>query len=270
MSPEKKTDEEEVVEEEVSVASELDDMLSAFGQPPNEDSEEESKEDESETEEEVDEKETEEGEEDDSEGEPEKEEDPTEEPDEKDKIITELREKLAEKETVVEEEKDPEPYVPEAQDFIGDRELDDILESKESFNDLLNAVYSKGISDRDNVLKEIPDMVKANVSMMGELTRAKDKFYEDNPDLEKFQKVVAAVSEEIFAKDSDKSLEDLMDEVGKEARSRLELHKESVDKIKEKKQPKLPKKKGTRTHAEKSETTNLEDQLSDMADVVRR
>jgi hypothetical protein len=75
----------------------------------------------------------------------------------------------------------------------------------------------------EGVLTTIPDIVKYNIELMTTLNQAKDKFYDDNKDLVPFKGVVAAVFEEVAAKNSDKKIGEIMDLVAPEVRTRLQL-----------------------------------------------
>ena len=199
-------------------------------------------------------------------------------PDEKDKIIEDLRRKLDEKEEKKVEVKEvkEEPLTFEAQDFIGDLDLDDLTRDKESFNKLLNSIYTKAVEDArkltsEKVLLSIPDIVKNNINLLSALREASDKFYNDNKDLVPFKKVVATVFEEIAAENPDKKYNELMSLVGPEARKRLELHKKAVEPL-DKKPPNLPQKKGSsgKPDSEKPNTSPLQDEIDAMNKTMRR
>jgi len=175
---------------------------------------------------------------------------PPPEPDEKDKIIEELRRKLEEKEIPTPSPAPPPPEEPldlESTDFIGDLDPEDIMRDKDMLNKLLNSVYSKGVTDArkltsEKVLLSIPEIVKNNLNIMTELQKTSDEFYANNKDLAPFKKVVAAVFEEVAAKNPDKKYGELLNEVGDEARKRLELHKKVTSGPSA---PRLPNKKGS-------------------------
>jgi len=301
-----------VNEEENVVVSEIDEMLKTFGAPEAEESSDESKakeaqeEDETSEEETEEEKKTKEGEleaksEEDEDGDAEKKksdsedsseesEESAEEPDKRDEVIASLEQRLSELEKSPEEEKEKkeeetsiEELTFEPQDFVGDSDVDDIFQDKDSINALLGKVYEKGVTDSrnivgDHVLRGIPDIVKANISLMSELQESRDQFYKDNPDLEAFPRVVAAVFEEVASSNPDKGYKNLLDEVGKEARNRLDLHKEATKTLEIKdgdnkdgdKPPKLPKKKGTRTSKDQPDVKPLEAEIGDMNESIGR
>lgn len=189
--------------------------------------------------------------------------------DDKDKIIAELRAKLAEKEAPSEPPQAPAtaaPTPPVEQDFIGELDLDDVLNDKDQFNKLLNQVYSKGLLDAkktvgEGILRSIPDIVKTNITVLTELKEMSEKFYKENPDLTPFKRVVAAVFEEIASKNPDKKYTELLSAVGTEARKRLELHKQAVAK----QGPRLPTKKGSPpVKPSKPNTSPLQNELAEM------
>ncbi len=179
--------------------------------------------------------------------------------DDKDKIIEDLRTKLAEK--VVEPTPtpepepvpDPEPQPPAAledQDFLGDTDPEDLVRDPAEFNKMLNKVFHQGIDNArkvlgEGVLRAIPDIVKANVVSMANLQKASEEFYKENEDLEPFKRVVGVVFEEIASDNPGKSYSELLPKVGDEVRNRLELHKKAVIKDKDNPKPvRLPRNKG--------------------------
>jgi len=188
--------------------------------------------------------------------------------DDKDNIIAELRAKLAEKEKPSEPPPPPpeEPPTLVEQDFLGELDLDEVLNDKTQFNKLLNQVYSKGILDAkktvgEGILRSIPDIVKTNITVLSELKDMSEKFYKENPDLTPFKKVVAAVFEEVASKNPDKKYTELLSAVGTEARKRLELHKQAVAK----QGPRLPTKKGSPpVKPSKPNASPLQDELAQM------
>jgi len=188
------------------------------------------------------------------------------------KEVKELREKKVEP-PVVEKPVVEEPLTLEEQDFIGDLDLDEVVRDKESFNKLLNTLYTKGLSDArkvvgEGILRGIPDIVKANITIMANLKEASDKFYDDNKDLKSFKKVVAAVFEDLASQNPDKKYSELLVDVGTETRKRLDLHKKAVNPIDDKdkgKPPRLPTGKGgPGDKHEKPDTSPLQAEIEAM------
>ena len=228
--------------------------------------------------------------------EPEPQPEPEPKPDDKDSIIESLRARVAELESArspkpepaptdePEPKPKPEPPKPqltlEEQDFIGDLDVDDLVENKEGLNKLLNAVYAKAVSDTqkvvgEGVLKSIPDIVKTNIITVENLRKASEEIYNSNEDLKPFKKVVAAVFEEIASENPDKPYTELMDEVADETRSRLELVKKATDKTPNQNNnsnpPRLPQKKSKpgNTRA-KPQTNSLLNELEEMNKTLGR
>lgn len=204
----------------------------------------------------------------------------------KDKIIESLRKRLNEKPEIVipekkeekVEEKKPDPFILEDQDFIGDLDLEDTMRDKDALNKLLNAVYSKGVNDSkrvatESVLDSIPDMVKHNLTLLTSLKEASDNFYNDNKDLIPFKRVVAAVFEDIAANNPDKRYGELMNLVAPEARKRLELHIVKKTKEEEKEEERTPRLHGTKSGQRQSQSTKpnvsaIEKEISEMNKVI--
>jgi len=197
----------------------------------------------------------------------------------------EVKEKAEEKERLrlEKEKKKNEPLKLEDQDFIGDQDIEDIIRDKDTFNKLLNSVYTKGVNDSkkistEDILSSIPDIVKHNLNLLTLLKETSDKFYNDNKDLVPFKRVVAAVFEDIVAQNPDKKYTELMNLVAPEARKRLDLHKQVMRKEKNEKGgekkgggPRLPEAKSNLKHSlQKSNPTSLESEISEMNKLLGR
>lgn len=204
-------------------------------------------------------------------------------PDEdKDSIIESLRKRINELESR-KSEPEPEPTTPkttiteplkiEPRDFIGDEDIDELISDKDKLNNLLNTVYSQGIENArklisEHVLLSIPEIVRTNVSVMEDLRKTSEKFYDENRDLAPFKKVVASVFEELASKNPDKKYQDILNDVATESRKRLELVKAAQ---KSTPAPRLPQKKGTATKpAGKPQTSSLADEIAAMNETLGR
>lgn len=197
--------------------------------------------------------------------------------DDKDKIIEELRAKLAEKETTKPPESKVELKVepPTEQDFLGEQDFDELTRDPKQLNAILNKVYQKAATDtRESMMKDLPNVIRENVAVIENLRETSTKFYEENPDLAGFKKVVATVFEEVAAKDPNRSIADIVKDVASETRKRLDLTKKVDDKAngKEKKEPpKLPTKGSKAGSPQTKSTVNpLQAELEDMNKVIRR
>lgn len=265
---------EEKKEETISIADEIASMNKAISDTPLPEKKEEKPE-------KKEEEKTEEPEEEET-----KEEEKEEEvKDDKDKIIEDLRSKLAAKEAETKkeepekkeekkEEPKEEPLKLEEQDFIGDLDPEEIVRDKDSFNKLLNTIYSKGILDArkilgENILQTIPAVIRNNIEIIGQMKETKEKFYSENKDLKPFEKVVAAVFEELQSENVGKTYKEIIALVGPEARKRLGLQKKAMEKEKEEeeehKAPRLPKKSSSLPNKhEKPNTSGLQDEIAEM------
>ena len=238
---------------------------------------EEKKEEEEEEKEEAPDEKSDEKEEEEKEDEEKEDEEETNEPDEKDKIIEDLRRQINEQKVERKEEPKEDPLQLDVQDFIGDLDPEELVRDKDSFNKILNSVYSKGVTDSkkissEAVLRTIPDIVKNNINLFSALKKEADKFYRENEDLQPFKKVVAAVFEEISSTNPDKKYGELMAKVAPEVRKRLGLHKQAVEKEKnEGKPPRLPGHKGNqRSTPSKPNTSPLQAEIEAMNNSLRR
>lgn len=161
--------------------------------------------------------------------------------------------------------------------FLGDSDMDELSRDPKKFNDLLNKVFQQGVETTRKVLaegvfKSIPDMVKNNVLTTIALRQASEQFYVDNEDLKPFKKVVAAVYEEVAAEHPDKKINEILVEVGTEARKRLELHlkatKPTNDNNDRDKKPKLPRKKGQPSRGDQPKPEGLMNEIDEMNKIL--
>jgi hypothetical protein len=155
----------------------------------------------------------------------------TEIPDEKDQTIADLRAKLAEKDSGPKPTAAPAtaaPLVLEAQDFIGDEDVENLTNNKDTLNKILNLVYSKGVTDSRNIVNEgvartIPSLVTGQVDIITQMKEVRDNFYVANEDLRSFPNVVSAVFDDIAKKDPKQTYDNIIKAVAPEVRKRLNL-----------------------------------------------
>ena len=159
------------------------------------------------------------------------------------------------------------------QDFIGDKDIDDLIRDPKEFNKVLNAVLMKGIEigkdhnrrTAEGVIKSIPEITKKNVEIVINLKKLSDQFYEDNKDLAPFKKVVSLIFEEKIASNPDKTYEEVLKDVAPEVRKRLELHQKTINNQKPNDQkPTLPRVKGQQRITNQPKTNAIESELSEM------
>ena len=197
---------------------------------------------------------------------------PVEEPTEFQKLydkITELESRLKEK------DKAPSTSAPSTEapinveDFLGEVDLDELTMNKDALNAILNKVYiaarkearKEAVTERQGILRDIPSIVKNNIEIVTSLKKASEDFYENNPDLVPFKKVVSAVFDEIVGKDPNRSYQEILKEIGPEVRKRLDLKKEA---IKQSGPPKLPSKKSAPRTKTKQDIDPFLNEISEM------
>ena len=204
-----------------------------------------------------------------------------EEPDERDKVISDLRARVADMEAEkakpkVEPSAEPKVEPLEEQDFIGEVDLDDLGRDPKEFNKVLNKIYQKAVSDAHaRIQRDLPKVVESNITLMENMKRTSDQFYEENPDLKSFQKVVASVFEEMASAAPDKSYMEVVKGVAPEVRKRLGITEKPPDKggtqTKNDPPPKLPS-KGARAGSVQTQpnTDPLQAELEEMSKSLGR
>lgn len=162
------------------------------------------------------------------------------------------------------------------ENFLGELDLDDLTRDPDAFNKLLNSIYKKGVEaaraevrlGNEGLMRSIPDIIRNNMQVTTALKKASDEFYTNNPDLKPFKKVVASVFEELASENPDKGYKDILADVEKETRKRLELHKKAVQ-DNPGNPPRLPRKKGKQKVIKPQPKTNsLQDELAEMDKVL--
>jgi len=167
----------------------------------------------------------------------------------------------------------------ELQDFVKDLDLDEVSRDPEEFNSVLNKVFVKAVKflrgeqkkETTNILTQIPSMVKTNVTVQKELEELSNNFYDNNEDLKPFKKIVGVVFDELLPNNADKTYGEILNLVGTEVRTRLELDKAPRKKKADDSPPRLPHKSGNRrVEKPKPKTNSLADEIAAMNEVVHR
>lgn len=168
-------------------------------------------------------------------------------PEDKDETIRKLREKLAEKgeppKTKAPSTKPPTTDAPPQDiDFVGELDLEDLSDNKEELNKVFNKVMQEAVRTGQASQPDFMAAIPTLVSSITSLQKATEKFYEDNPDLEGFKKVVGVTFEELAEKNPDKKYDELIADVAPLVRQKLELPEPKKKSAKET-PPRLPRKK---------------------------
>lgn len=116
-----------------------------------------------------------------------------------------------------------------------DKEFDEIVESREKFNNMLKAVRGDGIQA---VLRTLPKVITGMVSQQVMIYQKTAEFYGKNPDLKDHGKLVGTIIDEAASKNPDWSLDKVLEYVGGdgtdnnqgEVRKRLGLKKKALEK----------------------------------------
>ena len=157
-------------------------------------------------------------------------------------ITEEVNEPVVEE---VEETGEPKP-INFLKDF-SDEEYENLFENKDTFNSILVKVFDEGkkaagLTASENVLKNLPKLVLDYQQRHVAMTNIVDKFYNDNEDLQKAKKTVAAFTNEIAAEDPKMKVVDVMAEAAVRTRKALGLRKPKAEKVAPAGNPTVPKK----------------------------
>lgn len=105
-------------------------------------------------------------------------------------------------------------------DFIGDLKVEDLIESKEGLNKLLNQVHAQAV---EQTMHSVPGLVNQVAQQMIGVHLAVQDFYSGNGDLLAYKPFVGFVSAEVAKKNPTWPLPQVLQETAKQVRTRLRL-----------------------------------------------
>ena len=131
-------------------------------------------------------------------------------------------------------------------DFLGERDMDEILDSKEAFNKFCSEIYHRARTDmREEMYLELPRISMSVVSQQMTINRAAEEFFTRNPDLAMVRKTCGTVTNEVASEHPDWTLEQVLDEMGARTRKMLGLRNPATPpKVVKGRKPALVKPKG--------------------------
>lgn len=111
----------------------------------------------------------------------------------------------------------------EAIKFIADdADIDEILDSREKLNELLNVVYNKAKEDsavgsREGILTSIPSVIMSQVRQQLYIHKNIEGFFNEHKQLVPVKKTVGAIANEVAAEHADWSMPDVLKETANRA-----------------------------------------------------
>ena len=139
--------------------------------------------------------------------------------------------------------------------FLDGVTIDDLLESPEKLNGVLLAVANHARESAthvaaERVLRSVPELVMGYISRHTVMTNLVNDFYRENQDLANVKQTVAAVANDVHAKNPDWGPEKVFKETAKATRKLLGLKEKAQNSMetepKPKKKPAFAKQRGTR------------------------
>lgn len=168
--------------------------------------------------------------------------------------------------------------VTEVLDFIGEQDIEDVLNTKEGLNGILNMVYKMGLEAQDKrtkeiLLQEIPNAVTVSTTRQIALNRMVDNFYRTNKDLVNVKRTVTSIANEISMEHPEYTVDQTLAEAATRTRKRLRLpipgnNTKTEGKVNAplKTNPGFTKQSARRKGAEIT-TTSVEKQLAELLDI---
>ena len=161
---------------------------------------------------------------------------------------------------------------PEAEiDFLGDQDLEELLDSKENFNKFMNQVYQQARRDAaEQTLLSIPSVVGNQVRMQTSLNNAIKEFYDDNPELAQARPYVGRVADQVASENPDWTMSQIFAEVATRAKKGLGLSTKPGKKSAKKptRKPGLPSRSGGGSRPKPAERiSEVEQDIADTFDI---
>jgi len=127
--------------------------------------------------------------------------------------------------------------------FLGELSIDDLLEDPAKFNAVLNNVAqsSQAVAKQQavqQVLRSVPELVMGYITRHSAMNRMVDDFYKENVDLVSVKQTVAAVANDVHAKNPGLSVEEVFKQSAEATRKLLGLKRDAANAVK--RQPKKP------------------------------
>ena len=156
----------------------------------------------------------------------------------------------------------------EPTNFLGETSIDDLLEDPAKFNAVLNNVAQNAQAGAQQqavqqVLRSVPELVMGYITRHSAMNRMVDDFYLENTDLVNVKQTVAAVANDVHAKNPELGVEEVFKQSAEATRKLLGLQKQAVGRVKPKpKKPAFAKAGGARKAAPK--VSAVQSELDDL------
>lgn len=153
--------------------------------------------------------------------------------------------------------------------FLEGVDLDSLYENPEVLNEVLARVHGAATEHgarmaAERVLRQVPELVVGYVSRHTAMTNMVNDFYRENPDLTNVKQTVAAVANDLHAKNPDWDADKIFQETANETRKLLGLKKEAQQRARQAsgKKPAFAGQRGTRQQEPK--VTGLQKEINDL------
>ena len=122
------------------------------------------------------------------------------------------------------------PEVGKPIDFIGNLNIDDVIDDKNKFNDLLNKVFITGVMAnqeimKGNIIPEIPRLISKHVEDKAAVDDFLNKFYSANEELKNVKMTVSHVVKQVHAEKPDLKPAEVFNEAAERTRKMLGIRK---------------------------------------------
>ena len=156
----------------------------------------------------------------------------------------------------------------EPANYLGDLTIDDILEDPAKFNLVLGNVAQQSQQHAQQqavqqVLKSVPELVMGYITRHSAMNRMVDDFYKENPDLNSVKQTVAAVANDIHAKNPGLGVEDVFKQSAEATRKLVGIKQQAAATTRRRpKKPAFAKTGGARKPAPK--VSAMQSELDDL------
>ena len=165
------------------------------------------------------------------------------------------------------------PAEPEVIDFVKGRSLEDLIDTPEGLNTLLNDVFKEGLKRGsgkidvepvvERILNSLPGIVQTQVTQQTAINTMVREFYANNEDLGGVKRTVATFANEVYAEHPDWKTKDVFEEAGKRTRDALGFRAKATAAPASGKRPAFSRARGARKGG-KEEPTGVQKDIDEL------
>lgn len=150
-------------------------------------------------------------------------------------------------------------------DFIGDEDIDDVVSTKEKFNQAMTRVVNL---TAQTIVRNLPSMVQTQVATHSSLREATESFYKENEDLLPVRKTVGNVADQVAAEHPDWTIPQLFEETANRTRKILGIKRSTTTPVNSPSSTVRPALPNSQKSGRRGATTPLDPQQKQILDII--